>query len=173
MQAEASGGGAVMVRARVAVGMAAGLGWALAVLGVGLWLEIDVPMGRALAWAFFPGGVVLMALVGRLAALRFFDDALIDGQAFAAGSRGARLQAILQNTVEQALIALLVWPFVAFALGAQGDDVVLALGLGFGVTRLAFWFGYAASPPLRAFGFAGGFYATVLAAVWAVGSLVV
>ncbi|MGL4236849.1 MAPEG family protein [Tabrizicola sp.] len=160
-------------RTSIAVGMAGGVGWTVALLGLATALPSGVPAAEALVYAFFPAGLVLIALVGRLAALRFFDDALIDGQPFAPGSPAARLQAILQNTVEQALIAVLVWPFVAFALGQGGSNVVLALGLGFGVTRLAFWYGYSVSPPLRAFGFAGGFYPTVLAAVWAVISLIV
>jgi hypothetical protein len=160
-------------RASIAIGMAFGLGWSAALLGLATVLDSGIPTAPALTYAFFPAGVILMALVARLAALRFFDDTLIDGQPFARGSHAGRLQAILRNTVEQALIAALVWPFVAYALGSGGNDVVLALGLGFGLTRIAFWIGYAASPPLRAFGFAGGLYPTVLAAVWAVISLAV
>lgn len=158
-------------RASIAVGMAAGTAWALALLGAATLVDSGIAIAPALACAFLPTGIVLMALVARLAMLRFADDALINGQPFVPGSPAARLQAILRNSVEQALIAACVWPFIALASGPDGSDIVLALGLGLGVTRIAFWVGYAASPPLRAFGFAGGFYPTVLAVIWAVFSL--
>lgn len=130
-----------------------------------------MPAGRGLALAAFPAGLVMILLIARLAALRFFDDALIDGQPFAKGSGPARLQSVLQNSVEQSLLAALVWPLAAVSLGPQGGDVVLVLGLGFGLTRILFWIGYVSNPPLRAFGFAGGFYPTVLVAVWTIISL--
>jgi len=44
--------------------------------------------------------------------------------------------------------------------------VALSLGLGFAVMRVLFWLGYLVSPPLRALGFAGSFYPTVVAGVW-------
>ena len=52
-------------------------------------------------------------------------------------------------------------------LTAEGPGVILCLGLGFAVARLAFWGGYHLSPPLRAFGFAATFYPTLLVAIWA------
>ena len=70
---------------------------------------------------------------------------------------------MLSNTAEQALLALLIWPFVALTMGGQ---VAVVLGLAFALARLAFWIGYHLAPPLRAFGFAATFYTTVLAGVW-------
>lgn len=158
-------------RARIAVGMGLGLAWGLVLFGLGRSVGTGVSPERALAMAAFPAGLVMMALVGVLAAARFKDDRLIDGQPFPPGSGPERLQAILRNTVEQSLLAVLIWPLAAFSIQPRGGDVVLVLGLGFGLTRVLFWVGYAASPPLRAFGFAGGFYPTALVAGWTVISL--
>jgi uncharacterized membrane protein YecN with MAPEG domain len=72
---------------------------------------------------------------------------------------------VLANTSEQLLLALVTWPFVAMTLGGA---VVMVMGVGFALARLAFWAGYHLSPPLRAFGFAATFYPTVLAAIWSI-----
>ena len=58
----------------------------------------------------------------------------------------------------------LALPFVAVTLGGA---VAIALGLGFALMRLLFWVGYHRAPPLRGLGFAGSFYPTVVAAIWA------
>lgn len=151
-------------RAKILIGMAAGALWALAVVwgpqlaGLGY-----LPPALSLPGALFAPGLVAIAMVGRLAQRRFFDDDLIDGDAFEANSGAAIDQRVLSNTAEQIMLALVIWPFVGLTLGGA---VVLSLGFGFAVARLAFWIGYHISPPLRAFGFAATFYPTVLAAIW-------
>ncbi|MGK7754617.1 MULTISPECIES: MAPEG family protein [unclassified Roseovarius] len=149
-------------RSKILVGMAAGLVWAVAVLWIGR--QIPVPMAMmqpTLMGAAFGPGVVLAMMIGRLAQRRFFDGESIDGQPL---TGGAAVDAkVLQNTVEQVVLALCIWPLVGFFLGA---GTVLALGIGFAVARLAFWVGYHVAPALRAFGFAATFYPTVLAALW-------
>ncbi|QFT93443.1 MAPEG family protein [Roseovarius sp. THAF9] len=149
-------------RPKILIGMAAGLVWAVAVLWIGR--QIPVPMAMmqpTLMGAAFGPGVVLALMIGRLAQRRFFDDSEIDCQPL---TGGAAVDAkVLQNTVEQVVLALCIWPLVGFFLGA---GTVLALGIGFAVARVAFWVGYHMAPPLRAFGFAATFYPTVLAALW-------
>lgn len=146
-------------------GMVAGALWALAVLLGPVLLEIPyLPAPLALPGAFLAPGLVLAAMIGRLAARRFFDDALIDGQDPAPGSPGWVDQRVLINTLEQLALALAVWPFVAVTLGGAA---AIALGLSFALMRLLFWAGYHLSPPLRSLGFAGTFYPTVLAGLWA------
>lgn len=156
-------------RPKILVGMAAGLVWAVAVLWIGR--QIPVPMAMmqpTLMGAAFCPGVVLVLMIGRLAQRRFFDDDTIDGQPL---TGGAAIDArVLQNTVEQVVLALCIWPLVGFFLGA---GTVLALGIGFAVARVAFWVGYHVAPPLRAFGFAATFYPTVLAALWVLWRLTV
>ena len=112
-------------------------------------------------------GVVLMLMIGRIAQRRFFDAGLIDGAAPAPGSAADIDNRVLKNTVEQSVLALCLWPAISVMLFTDGPGVVLALSVGFAVARLAFWWGYHKSPPLRAFGFAATFYPTVLALLWA------
>ncbi|MFC4667793.1 MAPEG family protein [Seohaeicola nanhaiensis] len=151
-------------RGTILIGMAAGALWALAVV----WgaqragLAFMTPLvGVPLAMA--PVGLVMTLMIGRLAQRRFFDDRVIDGDAFPPGSPGWVDQRVLSNTAEQALLALLIWPFVALTMGGQ---VAVVLGLAFALARLLFWIGYHLSPPLRALGFAATFYTTVLAGLW-------
>ena len=154
-------------RARILIGMAAGVIWAAGVLWMGT--QVPVPIGfiqPVLLGAVFAPGLVLMAMIGRLAQRRFFDDAIIDGEPLTGGAEIDRR--VLQNTVEQIVLALCIWPLCGFFLGA---GVPLVLGLAFAIARLAFWLGYHLSPPLRAFGFAATFYPTIGAALLTLWSL--
>lgn len=145
--------------------MAAGALWALAVIWLTLRLDLPfLPPPVALPGAFLAPGFVLAAMIGRLAQRRFFDDAIIDGQTFSPASSASVDQKVLTNTIEQLVLALMIWPFVAMSLGGA---LVVVLGLSFALMRVVFWTGYHLSPPLRGVGFAGTFYPTVLAGIWA------
>ena len=160
----AEGRGSIVKRTKILFGMALGALWAVAVVVLpGLGPQPFVPLNLALVYAFLPGGLFLILVIGRLAQRRFFDDAIIDGEPFALGSGAEIDQRVLTNTVEQMLLALLIWPFAASWLGGQ---TVIVMGVAMAVARLAFWIGYHLSPPLRAFGFAASFYPTILAVVW-------
>ena len=65
------------------------------------------------------------------------------------------------------VLALALWPVTGYILANNGPGVILCLGIGFALMRVLFWVGYYISPPLRALGFAGTFYPTVMALVWA------
>jgi len=151
-------------RGVILLGMAAGLAWAVLALVLGA--RIHVPIGLiqpVLMGAALGPGLVLIAMIGRLAQRRFFDDALIDGQPLAPGGGAEIDQRVLQNTLEQTVLALCLWPFVGFVLGV---GTVAVLAAGFTLARVLFWTGYHLSPPLRAFGFAATFYPQVVAALW-------
>ncbi len=153
-------------RRQILIGMAAGLLWAVCLTGLPLWLDLPyIPAPIALPGAFVAPGLFLLFLIGRLAQRRFFSDAIIDGQAFEPGSAAEIDQRVLTNSVEQLVLALALWPFVAVTLGGA---VAIALGIGFFVMRLLFWIGYHRAPPMRGLGFAGTFYPTVVATLWAV-----
>lgn len=146
-------------RVKILIGMALGALWAVLVIWLGpMWK--DVGLAAALGLAGFCVGLPLMAVIGRLAQRRFFDDRIIDGAPL---TGAAEIDGrVLSNTVEQALLAACIWPLAGLVLGS---GTVLSLGAGFVLARLAFWIGYHVSPPLRAFGFAATFYPTVLAAL--------
>lgn len=152
-------------RYKIATGMALAVLWSVAVV----WLPQSMkqpflPLNTVIIAALVPGGLVMVLLIARLAQRRFFDDTVIDGSPFPSGSGGDIDQRVLSNTVEQMLLAAVLWPFVALTLGGL---VVLWMGVGFAIARLLFWGGYHLSPPLRGFGFAASFYPTVLAVLWA------
>lgn len=152
-------------RARIAAGMLGGAAWSVAVVAGPLSFDVPfLPPPLALPGAFVGPGLVMLAMIGRLAQRRFFDDAIIDGEDFPPQCPAWIDQRVLSNTLEQIVLALVIWPFVALTLGGV---VVMVMGIAFALARLAFWGGYHVSPPLRAFGFAATFYPTILAAVWA------
>lgn len=157
-------------RRNIMIGMGLGALWGVALVWLGT-TKVNIPIFSytwILALSFLFPGLVLAALIGRLAQRRFFDENIIDGEPFAPGS-GADIDArVLQNTVELLLLALALWPVTGHLLAVDGPGVVLCLGVGFAIARIAFWMGYHISPPLRAFGFAASFYPTLLALGWAV-----
>lgn len=152
-------------RGQILFGMAGGALWGILVCATPMWLDLPyLPAALALPGAFLAPGLFLAAVIGRLAQRRFFDDGIIDGDPFQPGSGAELDQRVLTNTVEQLVLALMLWPFVAMTLGGA---VVIALGVSFTVMRVLFWFGYHLSPPLRGLGFAGTFYPTLIATLWA------
>lgn len=157
-------------RGKIGVGMAFGGLWGVALIWAGT-DYVNIPIFSytwTLALAFLFPGLAMAAMIAKLAATRFFDDASIDGQPFAPGSAAEIDARVLQNTLEQLALALALWPVTGYLLAVDGPGVVLCLGIGFAVARLAFWAGYHRSPPLRAFGFAATFYPTLMALLWAV-----
>ncbi len=147
--------------------MAFGALWAIAIVSLSSLAASTyfLPLNVALIAGLLPGGLFLLAVIGRLAQQRFFDDDIIDGEPFHVGSSADIDQRVLTNTVEQLVLAMVLWPFVGLVLGGA---TILALGISFGVARIAFWIGYHKSPPLRAFGFAASFYPTIAAFLWSI-----
>ncbi|WP_111731898.1 MAPEG family protein [Roseovarius amoyensis] len=154
-------------RRAIAIGMGAGVLWAVAVLTVGaIWVRLPVfALMPTIMTAFLAPGLVMAAMVGRLAQRRFFDDAIIDGGPLTGAAEIDRR--VLVNTTEQLVLAICIWPAAAVMLGEYGPGVIVTLGVAFALARVAFWAGYHLAPPLRAFGFAASFYPTVLVALWA------
>ncbi|QYX55887.1 MAPEG family protein [Roseovarius sp. SCSIO 43702] len=161
-------------RNRIMLGMAGGALWTMALLWIGGWV-ITLPVFTlmpVIMTAFLAPGLVLMLMLGRMAARRFFDETLIDGDAPPADHPAAIDLRVISNTVEQLALALAIWPAAAVLLGARGPGMIVTLGLGFAMARLLFWLGYHLAPPLRAFGFAATFYPTVAVALWAIAALI-
>jgi len=154
-------------RRTIAIGMAAGAVWSVVVVVLAaVFVKLPVfGLIPIIMTAFMAPGMVMIAMVGRLAQRRFFDDATIDGGPLTGAAEID--QRVLQNTTEQLVLALAVWPAAAVMLGTYGPGVIIVLGVSFAISRVAFWWGYHRAPRLRAYGFAATFYPTVLVAVWA------
>lgn len=160
-------------QAKFRVGLVLGLIWAVVLLW-GAARFVKLPMFTVMPTimtAFLAPGLVIVAMIGRVASRRLFDGEMIDGRLFEAQSKGAVDQKVLTNTIEQLVAALCIWPAAAILLAGNGPGVIMVLGVGFAIARLAFWAGYHKSPALRAFGFGASFYPTMLVGIWALWQL--
>jgi len=123
-----------------------------------------------IVWAIAALGPLfsLVIAVGALANRRFFAAQDIDAAAGGPPSDAARVaQAIIQNTLEQAMLALSVYALLAIVLPKPSLGVIWAMSAAFVVGRLAFAIGYRFGAGGRAFGFGLTFYPTVAGLVWA------
>ena len=152
-------------------GMLAAVAVTVAAVGAAVLLQPAVLMPlpafeQRLAATLRWDGLVLACLVlaiGLLARHRFFTPADIDGSGLTAGTDRARvLQAVLQNSLEQAVIAVLAHLLWTAATPPGWFAAVPAAAVLFLVGRICFALGYRGGAPARAFGFALTFYPTVL-----------
>jgi hypothetical protein len=129
----------------------------------GVVLPPDLP-GR-LTYAIHADAVAmlwLLAAIANVARRRFFSPEDIDGGGLApASNRISVTVAVLQNTLEQSVLACVLYPSLACL--ASGDDCLLIPPLLtlFCIGRFTFWLGYRHGAAWRAFGFAATFYPTV------------
>ncbi|MEZ5786869.1 MAG: MAPEG family protein [Xanthobacteraceae bacterium] len=115
--------------------------WALATLSVLFWLFVSI---------------------ARLARHRFFSPEDIDGGAGSTTSREARvLQSILQNTLEQTVLASGVYGAWLILAPAELKLLLLFCAALYSLGRLLFIVGYSRGAVGRATGFALTFYPTV------------
>lgn len=112
----------------------------------------------------------LAANIAMLARHRFFTPADIDGGGLSDSTSTARiLQSILQNTLEQVVLALSVHLVWAATMPWRWQAAIPAAAMLFFLGRALFWRGYARGAPARALGFALTFYPTVAMLVMLVG----
>lgn len=151
-------------------GMGGGLGAAVALIAFGvlanpLGYPADLPVQKSLAVALGAAGLPALCLaisIGRLAKHRFFSPRDIDGAGSSEGTARAReLQAILQNTLEQATLGVMVYALWASVMPSTWLSVVPLAALAFAAGRILFFAGYAKGAAARALGFALTFYPTV------------
>ena len=117
---------------------------------------------QALQWDVFLAAC-LAANIGMLARHRFFTPADIDGGGLSPGTSHAQLlQSMLQNTLEQAVLALFVHLAWAAAMPRTWQAAVPAAVILFVCGRVLFWNGYAGGAPRRALGFTLTFYPSVV-----------
>jgi hypothetical protein len=124
--------------------------------------EASAALVQALKWDVLLAAC-LAANIAMLARHRFFTPADIDGGGLTQGTSQAQLlQSILQNTLEQAVLALSVHLIWAAAMPRTWQAAVPAAAVLFAVGRVLFWKGYAQGAPRRALGFALAFYPSLL-----------
>ncbi len=105
--------------------------------------------------------LTLVVSIMRLARHRFFTSEDIAGGGASRGTpRAQQLQAILQNTVEQVVLAVIVHSIWAVTMPAHWQAAVPVAVTLFVVGRVLFSAGYAHGAPSRALGFALTFYPT-------------
>jgi uncharacterized membrane protein YecN with MAPEG domain len=153
----------------VAGGMLAGVAVTVVLFGLGMRPAGDAA-SRGLVFALAALGPLtsLVVAIGALANRRFLSIEDIDAAAGGPPSRAARMaQAVIQNTLEQAVLALGVYAILAMLLPAGALFLPWAMAGAFVVGRLAFALGYRFGAGGRAFGFALTFYPTVAGLIYA------
>ena len=140
------------------------------VIGCGAGNPLGFPTGMALidrlsiaVQCTLVPGLFMMIAVARMARQRFFSPEDIDGGVTATDTpRAQLLQTLLQNTLEQSLIALLVYLGWALTMPATWLSVVPVAAMAFAIGRILFFLSYEKGAPSRALGFAMTCSATVV-----------
>ena len=149
-------------------GMVAGLAITVASLGFAIFgLESPVSVADAsLAHAIKWDTLVVACLAINIALLarhRFFTPDDIDGGGLSKGTPTAQiLQATLQNTLEQTVLALAVHAVWSSVMPPTWQLAIPAASILFIVGRILFWRGYASGAPARALGFGLTFYPSLV-----------
>lgn len=118
---------------------------------------------RLASWALLLPSLTLLVCIARLANHRFFTPEDIHGSALTQGTDRAKLlQALLQNTLEQAALAIPTYLATAINAPVVLLPIVPAAACMFLIGRIFFFAGYAKGAPSRAYGFALTFHPTVM-----------
>ena len=139
-------------------------------------LSPEASAGERLAFALKADAFLALWLgvsIGLLARHRFFTPADIDGGGLSQGSETAKvLQATLQNTLEQTVLAVLVHLAWATLMPVSWMAAIPAAAILFLSGRVLFIRGYRGGAPSRAVGFALTFYPSVLMLVIVIGAAI-
>lgn len=104
----------------------------------------------------------LLIAVGRLAGHRFFTPEDIEGGGLTEGTAKAKLlQSLIQNTLEQAVLAVIAYGAWLWLGPEERAGLVVVCAILFSIGRLLFFAGYSRGAPWRALGFTLTFYPTV------------
>jgi hypothetical protein len=116
----------------------------------------------ALRWDILPL-VCLAAHIAVIARRRFVTRDDLDGSGPAEGAARVRVaQATLQNTLEQAVLALSTHVVWALTMPRPWQGVIAVAAILFFIGCLLFWRGQGSGAATRAFGFALTFYPSLL-----------
>jgi len=165
----------------VLIGMAIGMAISLNVVLVGAWYNpfsfgtasgLLTRLATAIEWSVLPA-LFLILSVGRLAKRRFFTTEDIDGGGGLShdSKQALLLQTLLQNTLEQLLIAVLIYLAWAVMMPADWMSVVPLAAITFAIGRVLFFTGYKGGAASRSLGFALTFYPSVLMLITIIGQV--
>ena len=142
--------------------MAAGLAATVASLGFAIHVDAGAATSaRALVVAIMVPLIALALAIGNVARLRFFSPDDIDAAAgFSTTTSVRQAGAVLQNTLEQAVLAIGSYGLLAL-VRPDSSALLIALPTLFAVGRALFWWGYARGASGRALGFALTFYPSI------------
>ena len=105
----------------------------------------------------------ILYCIGKLGNHRFNTPEDIDGGGLTTGTERAKIfQAILQNTLEQTILAVVVHLIWAVVMPITWISGVLVAAILFSIGRFLFIQGYAGGAPSRALGFALTFYPSIV-----------
>jgi len=137
-----------------------------AILAAPMVLSPEATIAERLSFALWADVVIALWLgisIALLARHRFFTPEDIDGGGLTRGSETASvLQATLQNTLEQTVLAVLVHLMWATLMPVSWVSAIPAAVVLFLCGRLLFLLGYRGGAPSRALGFALTYYPSVL-----------
>jgi hypothetical protein len=107
----------------------------------------------------------LIVSIGRIAQHRYFAADAIDGTNPPQDIDLARQRAVLTNTVEQLLLAVLIHFSLLAVLPYDWLNIVPVMAIWWTVSRFVFMAAYARGAAARSFGFAATFYPNVAGAI--------
>ena len=139
-------------------------------------LSMEATSGERIAFALSVDAIIALWLgisIALLARYRFYSPEDIDGGGLTHGSETAKiLQATLQNTLEQSVLAVLVHLSWAVQMPVNWISVIPAAVVLFLCGRVLFLRGYRGGAPTRALGFALTFCPSVLMLLFVVGTAI-
>ena len=107
--------------------------------------------------------IPLLGSIATLAKHRFFSPEDIDGAGLTQATQTAKcLQAILQNTLEQNVLAIATYATWIIRMPTNTHGMLAIGSILFIIGRLTFGLGYSHGAAARSFGFAITFYPTVI-----------
>lgn len=141
-------------------------------LGISSHLSIHERLSVALAACLLPV-LSLTVSIARLAKHRFFTPEDIDGGAGISEdtTQAKLLQTLIQNTLEQTVIAVPLYLAWACLVPSAWLSVVPLAALLFALGRVLFFWGYGHGAPARSIGFALTFYPSMAMLVCLIGYL--
>jgi hypothetical protein len=148
------------------VGVAFGMAAALAIT-VAVFMAPDprqINIDRTTLWVACSGATAfwLLIAVALMARHRFFSSDDIDGAGLTNASAPAKvLQSLIQNTLEQTVLAISAYGAWLFLGPASSSGVIVYCACLFSIGRLLFFVTYARGAAARALGFGLTFYPTV------------